>query len=55
MRTLEDLHNELAHIRMFPEHYESYTEALSRRVAVTGQIKELLRALSDVLDTQRAA
>jgi len=45
MRKLDDLHNELAHARMFPQHYPSYTEALARRVAVVGQICELLRAL----------
>lgn len=43
-RKLEDLHNELAHIRMFPFHYDSHVDRLSRRVAVVSQIRELLAA-----------
>lgn len=45
LRRLEDLHNELAHIRLFPFHYSSHTERLARRVAVVTQIREILGAL----------
>lgn len=45
-RRLEDLHNELAHIRLFPFHYGSHIERLARRVAVVAQIRELLGALT---------
>lgn len=44
-RALEDLHNELAHIREFPFHYSSHMERLSRRVAVVSQIQKLLGEL----------
>lgn len=44
-RALEDAHNELAHIRLFPLHYASHRERLSRRVAVVSRIQELLRQL----------
>jgi hypothetical protein len=44
-RKLEDLHNELAHARLFPKAYGSHTAALARRVAITTQIRELLRSI----------
>lgn len=53
LRSLDDAHNELAHVLTFPRHYTSHVERLCRRVAVLQQIRALHAALEELRTWQQ--